>query len=151
MKKRVFTIIAVVLVSAFAFNTIAREVVVDVKTLPETAQNFIKQNFADKKLVSAIKDSELLETEYKVYFSDGTKINFTSKGEWKEIEGNRNCIANSAIPVNIANYVTENYNGICIGKIEVDKELFNFQYNVELLNGIELRFDKNGAFMGFDD
>ena len=151
MKKLVFTFIAVVLVSAFAFNTIAREVVVDVKTLPETAQNFIKQNFADKKLVSAIKDSELLETEYKTYFSDGTKIKFTSKGEWKEIEGNRNCIANSAIPVNIANYVTENYNGICIGKIEVDKELFNFQYNVELLNGIELRFDKNGAFMGFDD
>ena len=69
MKKRVFTIIAVVLVSAFAFNTIAREVVVDVKTLPETAQNFIKQNFADKKLLSAVKDSELLDTEYKVYFS----------------------------------------------------------------------------------
>ncbi|MBR5532798.1 MAG: PepSY-like domain-containing protein [Bacteroidales bacterium] len=151
MKKTIFTLIAIFALSAFSYSSVAKEVAVDIKSIPATAQNFIKQNFADKKLLSIVKDSEILDTEYKAYFSDRTSITFTSKGEWKEIDGNKNCIPESTIPANIANYVAENYAGICISKIEIDKELFGFQYNIELLNGIDMKFDKNGAFLGFDD
>ncbi len=151
MKKITLSLIAAFIVSALAFNSIAREVAVDIKSIPAKAQNFIAQNFADKKVVSIVKDSEILDTEYNVFFSDMTSIKFTSKGEWKEVSGNKKCIPTGFIPATIANYVTENYSGICITKIETDKELFDFQYKIELANGIDMIFDKNGAFIGFDD
>ena len=151
MKKITLSLIVAFMVSALAFNSIAREVAVDIKSIPAKAQNFITQNFANKKVVSVVKDSEILDTEYKVFFSDMTNIKFSSKGDWKEIDGNKNCIPSSTVPATIANYVSENYAGICITKIEADKELFDFQYKIELANGIDMIFDKNGAFIGFDD
>ena len=151
MKKITLSLIAVFMISALTFNSIAREVAVDIKSIPVKAQDFIAKNFANKKIVSVVKDSEILDTEYKVFFSDMTNIKFSSKGEWTEVDGNKNCIPAKVVPSVIANYVAENYAGICISKIEIDKELFDFQYKIELLNGIEMTFDKNGAFLGFDD
>ena len=151
MKKITLSLIAAFMVSALAFNSIAREVAVNVKSIPAKAQNFITQNFADKKIVSVVKDSEILDTEYNVFFSDMTSIKFSSKGDWKEINGNKKCIPTNIVPTTIANYVNENYSGICIAKIEIDKELFDFQYKIELTNGIDMMFDKNGGFIGFDD
>ena len=40
---------------------------------------------------------------------------------------------------------------LCVAKIEIDKDLFDFQYKIELTNGVDMMFDKNGAFIGFDD
>ena len=151
MKKITLSLIAVFMVSALAFNSIAREVAVDIKSIPAKAQNFITQNFADKKVVSVVKDSEILDTEYNVFFSDMTSIKFSSKGEWKEVNGNKKCIPTNIAPATIANYINENYSGICIAKIEIDKDLFDFQYKIELTNGVDMMFDKNGAFIGFDD
>ena len=102
-------------------------------------------------MLSTVKDSEFMDVEYKVNFADGTNINFNAKGEWKEIDGNRNCIPSSVIPANIANFVADNYPNVCICKIEFDKEINNSQYEIKLQNGMELKFDKNGAFLGFED
>lgn len=151
MKKIFLSLIAVFAISALSCNSIARESVVNINSTPQKAQSFIKENFGDKKILSIVKDSELMDVEYKVYFADGTNINFNSKGEWKEIDGERNCIPTSVIPANIKNFVAENYPDNCICKIEIDKELVSSQYNVELQNRMELKFDKNGSFMGFDD
>lgn len=151
MRKIFFSLIAVFAISALSCNSTAKESVVNINSIPPKAQNFIKENFGDKKILSTVKDSELMDVEYKVYFADGTNINFNSKGEWKEIDGNSNCIPTSTIPANIKNFVTENYPDICICKIEIDKEFISTQYNVELQNRMELKFDKNGSFMGFDD
>jgi hypothetical protein len=151
MKKIILSLIAVFSISALAFNSNAKEVAVDIKSIPAKAQDFIAKNFSDKKVLSVVKDSEILDTEYKVYFADRTSVNFSSKGEWKEVDGNKNCIPANVVPSVIANYVAENYAGVCISKIEIDKELFDFQYKIELLNGIDMTFDKNGAFLGFDD
>ena len=69
MKKITLSLIAVFMISALTFNSIAREVAIDIKSIPVKAQDFIAKNFANKKIVSVVKDSEILDTEYKVFFS----------------------------------------------------------------------------------
>lgn len=151
MKRFIFTIATIFTLSSSVYYASAREVAVNIKSIPEKAQTFVKTNFADKKIVSVVKDSEIVGTDYTVYFSDGTKIEFTSKGEWTNIDAQHACLPQSVLPVAIASYVTENHEGICACQIEIDKEFMSFQYKVELQNGIDLRFDKNGGFLGFDD
>lgn len=151
MKKIIFSLVAVFLISALSFVSIARETVVNINSIPSKAQNFIKENFKDKKLLSTVKDSEALETEYKAYFADGTSINFNTKGEWKEVDGNINCIPTSFIPDEIINFTAENFPNVCICKIETEKEFSNRYYDIKLLNGTEVKFDKNGRFLGFED
>lgn len=151
MKKRISTLVSVFTLAGIMFVANAREVAVDVKTIPLTAQEFIKENFSEKKLLSVVKESEVFCTEYEAFFADGSKVKFNSKGEWEEVDGNKGCLPVSAIPEVIADYITANYAGICICKIEKDDNLFNMTYDVELLNGIDLKFDKNGGFLGFDD
>lgn len=51
------------------------------------------------------------------------------------------------IPATIAQYVATNFAGQVITKI--DKERHG--YEIELSSGMDLKFNKGGAFMGFDD
>ncbi len=47
----------------------------------------------------------------------------------------------------IAAYVQTNFPGPVI--VKIDKELFG--YEIELLNDLELKFDKNGRLVNIDD
>lgn len=51
------------------------------------------------------------------------------------------------IPANIANYVNKNFKGATI--VKIDKE--HYGYEVELSNGLDLKFNCNGSFMMIDD
>jgi Protein of unknown function (DUF2874). len=51
------------------------------------------------------------------------------------------------LPTAMANYVATNFPGVNI--IEVNKERSKFE--VELNNGVELVFDKNGNFLRYDN
>lgn len=116
--------------------------------LPVAAKDVLKKNF--KSEVSVVKVSEQFNRvmEYEVILNNGTEVTFDSKGNWKEIEVNRNSkIPASIIPDDISKYVKANHNGANIVGLEKKRDT----YDVELSNGVEMKFDLKGHFLRYDD
>lgn len=119
---------------------------IQVNQLPQAAQQFIKQHFADKKVALAKVETELIHKGYEVAFTDGTHIDFDRKGNWEEIECKGSNVPTAIIPDKIMDYVRENYPDVTIKKIEKDYR----EYEVKLSNRIELSFSLSGKLTDID-
>lgn len=140
-------ILCLAFILAICLSAIARDQVTrNVSALPTKAQTTISQNFKAK--VNHIKiDSKVLGgKEYDVILNDGTEVEFDKDGNWKEIDCGTNAVPSGLIPKAIQNYVSTNYKGQKIVQIEVDRS----KYKVELLNGVDLEFDRSGRFLRVD-
>lgn len=84
--------------------------------------------------------------EYDVILNDGTEVEFDSRGEWKEIDCGTKAVPSKLILPAIAKYVKQNYPSGTIVKIEVGSR----HYEVELNNGIDLKFGRDGRFQKVD-
>ena len=93
------------------------------------------------------KDTDLLDTTYDVLFSDGTKIEFNSKGEWKEISCKKGVVDNKYIPQQIRTTVARRWPDSGFRKIERYRQ----GYEAELTNRLELKFDKHFRLVEIDD
>jgi hypothetical protein len=144
MKTALKLVLALVILTGFTANAQKRNITLN--ELPKPAQTFISTHFKGQTVSYLIEDKGMLSTDYEVTLSGGTEIEFDSKGNWKEIDGNKHGLPNSVIPKGIADYISKNYKGQGIEKI--DKE---GGYKVELLNDLELKFDSNGRFLRIDD
>ena len=111
--------------------------------LPAAAQQFIAQIFPGKTIAYAEKDSR----SYEVSLNDGTKIDFDRKGVWDKVETYTTAVPAAIVPPAIAQYVAANFAGQVITKI--DKERHG--YDIELSGGADLKFNRAGAFIGYDD
>ncbi|WP_177190171.1 PepSY-like domain-containing protein [Myroides guanonis] len=126
----------------------AQESIITKKELPQSAQKFISDNFS-KGIIDYVKmDKEVFSTDYKVKFTDGSEIEFDSKGVWMEVDGNKNTIPTGFIQKNILTYVKDKFPNTHIVKIE--KGRFEKQ-QVKLSNGLELEFNSKGDFKRIDD
>ena len=117
---------------------------IPVEKLPAAARTFVDTNFPGKKILYAEKDWN----SYECRLDDGTKIDFTSKGEWKQVD----CHGMSAVPAvlvpeAIKQYVETNFSNCMITKIDKERQ----GYDIELSNDLELRFNHQGALIGMDD
>lgn len=56
--------------------------------LPQTAQQFVKQNFADKKVALAKMESDFFGKNYDVIFVNGDKVEFDRSGNWEKLNVN---------------------------------------------------------------
>ena len=115
--------------------------------VPAAIQNFVKQNFPNQSISYAERDLEWFTYKYDVILLDGTEINFDTDNEWDKVDCHMAPVPQSLIPAPIATYVNTNFAGVSITKI--DKEFFG--YDVELANGLELKFNKQGALTEMDD
>ncbi|MBP5391525.1 MAG: PepSY-like domain-containing protein [Bacteroidales bacterium] len=144
--KRMISALAVV---AFLFVSVfcyADGRVIPINQLPAAAQTFIKTHFADKTAAYAEKDRDH-GIKYEVKFTDGTEIDFNSKGEWDKVDCKYSAVPAALVPAAIATYVQTNFAGALITKI--DKE--HYGYEIELSTDLELKFDRNGNLMYIDD
>lgn len=145
--KKVFlalTLIISIAIVAVARDTYAR----DSSVLPKTAQTTLKNNF--KSGVSVVKiDKDFGRIhEYEVILTDGTEVTFDRNGEWDNIETSNSAAVPSAfVPKAIQSYVNQNQAGARI--VGIDKERHG--YDVELSNGVEMKFNKQGQFLRYDD
>lgn len=114
--------------------------------LPQTAQQFIKQNFADKKVAFTKMETDLFGKEYDVIFVNGDKIEFDRSGNWKKIDCKYTGIPASLVPEQISAYARDNYPESKI--IELEKERNG--YEAKLSNGWELKFNKNFELIDLD-
>lgn len=116
--------------------------------LPKMAKTFLFTNFKGIGIGSAIEDREIYGVdEYKVYLANGTKIEFDSNGNWKEVDGKHQKLPYGFIPSRIQNYASKSFPNTFIIKIEKER----WSYKAELSNGIDLEFDRKGNFTKIDD
>lgn len=120
----------------------------DASVLPEAAKQVISKNF--KAGVSVVKiDKDLGRiSEYEVILTDGTEITFDRHGNWDNVEvNNSKTVPPSLVPTAIQTFVKKNFAGQRI--VGLDKERNG--YEVELSNGVDIKFDKQGQFVRYDD
>ena len=139
MKKLLVLLLCVAAVNVYAVT----DRPVTFAQLPQKAQQFINKHFSNVGFLSAKQD----DGEYEVYLNDGTKVDFTLQGDWKEVDCHTLAVPAALIPAGIAQYVKTNFPNNIITKIE---KTYN-GYDIELGNDMELKFDKNGKFMYADD
>lgn len=117
------------------------------QALPEPITAFINKHFAGATVVSVENDSEFAGVECEVRLNDGTEIDFDAKNQWKKIDCKTKAVPAALVPTAIANYVKANYKSIAITKVDNN----GYGYEVELANGMDLKFGQNGQFVGIDD
>lgn len=120
----------------------------NINELPQVSRTFLNNYFNGNK-VSHIKiDKDLfLVDSYDVILTDGTSVEFNRNGEWKEVKSFQQNIPDTLIPVEIRQYVSQNYPGQKIMTVERGKR----KVSVDLANGLELKFDLNGNLIDIDN
>ena len=120
----------------------------NINELPQVSRTFLNNYFNGNK-VSHIKiDKDLfLVDSYDVILTDGTSVEFNRDGEWKEVKSFQQNIPDTLIPVEIRQYVSQNYPGQKIMTVERGKR----KVSVDLANGLELKFDLNGNLIDIDN
>lgn len=116
--------------------------------VPEPIKAFIQQNFAGQNISYAEKDLELTGWKYEVVLTDGTRVDFDTDDAWDKIESPMTApVPTALIPAPLVTYLQANFPDAII--LKIDKE--HYGYEVELANGLELKFNKQGALMEMDD
>lgn len=117
---------------------------VQLSSIPQNAQNFIKQHFPNIQVSYIERDWDDIE----VYLADGTQIEFFPNGDWKEVKCYMNMPA-SILPANVMATIQRTYPQAAIIKIEKQFTIFE----VKLNNMMELYIYNNGTLIGqkFDD
>lgn len=119
----------------------------DASVLPEAARTTIANNFKSKVSVVKIDKDFGRISEYEVTLTDGTEISFDSKGNWENVEtNNAKSVPAGFIPKAISDYVAKNQPNTRI--VGIDKERNG--YEVELSNGVDIKFNKDGQFVRYD-
>lgn len=111
--------------------------------LPEDAKEMLDEYFPKAK-VSMIKvDRHLLKkTDYDVKLTNGTKIEFSNKGKWTNVDCKKKSVPESLVPKAIRNSVAKKYAGEKIVRISRS----SLYYTVGLSNDRNLKYDRLGIF-----
>lgn len=144
MKKLVFLLVCMIASVQMTFAD--REKPITFEQLPQAAQTFVKQNFANAKVAFVKQETDFLEKSYDVVFINGDKIEFNSKGEWRDIRCRNHNVPETAIPAGIKKFVKENYPDAKVIQIEKDR----YEYEVKLSNFWEIKFDLNFNVIDMD-
>ena len=91
--------------------------------------------------------AEIDDGKYEVHLNDGTEINFDRKGNWDKVDCKLKAVPAHLIPATIASNVETQFSGTVITKI--DKERYG--YEIELSNGLDLKFNRQGMLSEIDD
>ena len=59
---------------------------IQISQMPQAAQQFIQKHFANQSVAVAKMESELLDKNYDVIFTNGDKVEFNKKGQWTKVD-----------------------------------------------------------------
>lgn len=109
--------------------------------------SFVEQYFPKSTVQMVIPD----EDDIDVVLSDYTKIEFRLNHEWKQVDCEHGTIYTSVptelVPEQITAYVNANFQGAIIKKLE--KKFMGWE--IELNNGLEVKFNGSFKVMEIDD
>lgn len=147
--KLMFRMSVLLVVCIFAFSNCIEadnDKPIAVGDLPAAAQTLIVEHFGDKEVALAKVESGLVEKNYDVVFTDGTKLEFNRKGEWTEVDCRKESVPSGLIPTAIAQYMKSTYPNAQIVKIEKEHK----EWEVKLGTGIEITFNKKFEVIDID-
>ena len=84
--KKIFNLLVVLLISSVSVVKADNDKIIGKNQLPAQAQQFLNENFANIKISYAKQERDFLERSYEVLLTDGTKLEFSSKGTWEEVD-----------------------------------------------------------------
>lgn len=145
--KRTKRFLAAMLLVLVSVACTGQDRVISVDDLPKPARELLNEHFKDKQIALVQKDKDGLRTNYDIVFSDGMKMEFDSKGEWTEIDGKPQAVPAAMVPKAIADYVAKTYPGARIQQIDRDRR----GYEIELSNGLDVKFNKKLKVVSVDD
>ena len=146
MKKILLTLVAIFSVGIFSAMA-DNDKVINKNQLPAQAQQFLSEHFAGIEITYAKEEWEVLKHSYEVRLADGSKLEFSSKGNWEEVDCQSGEVPSAIIPQPIKDYVEKNYAVAKILLIEKNRK----DYEIKLSNRLELKFDKNFNICDIDD
>ena len=150
MMKQLVLKLALVFATVFTLTSCEKEELIQVENLPTVSTEFLNEHFKDVRIVSVKKETEALTgVEYDVVLGNGIDITFDAKGEWKEVEAriDTNPLSTTSfILTPIVDYVDTQFPEAAINGIEKEKTGFD----VELTNGLDLKFDLEGNYIRLD-
>ena len=147
MKKTIAILAVGFIVSATACADRKDVITRNTGDLPAPAQTTLNKEFPEGK-VSYIKiEKELFQsTTYEVQLVHGAEVSFNHKGEWIEVDCKKAPVPTAFLPPSIRSQVNDMFPGEQVTKIEKDSR----DYEVELGNGIELKFNKKFKMIEVD-
>lgn len=120
----------------------------DLQQLPGKSQNFIQTHFSDMDVMRVkVKTKRDQVEKYKVKMSGREKIEFDGNGDFYKVDMQCGKVPASLISSSIKTYVGQHYPDLYITQLKFKKRYDE----IELSNGLELEFDKNGKFLRIDD
>lgn len=144
MKKYVMALMALIMSVSMA-HAFVDSYTVKRESLSQAAQEMLKEHFPKAK-VSMIKvDRHLLKkTDYDVKLTNGTKIDFSNKGEWKSVDCGKKAVPEALVPKAIRNNVTKKFGDVKITAIAKR----NAGYDVTLSDGSKHRYNLLNQYKG---
>lgn len=144
--KKILTLLAM-LVGVVCFASARDTYAHDASVLPPATQTTLKNNCKARVSVVKIDKDFGRISEYEVVLTDGTEVTFDHNGNWKDVEvGAKSSVPKGFIPAAIATY---------IAKIQPKQRVIGIEkssrgYEVDLSNGVEMKFDTAGKFIRYD-
>ena len=143
MKKiKCFLLIPMVMTMGLTMSADDDDRVITYDQLPQAAQTFLKQHFAKKVPLVVTADWD----DFTIRYESGEKIEFDRSGNWKDIECYNSKVPTEAVPAQISSYISQNYPGKSIIKLERHRSV----YEVKLNNGMEIEFNRNFQVIDVD-
>lgn len=144
-KKLLLTLVGIL--GIFSVAMASDMVTRDDKALPASARSMLSRYFKAKvSLIKIDKDFGRVK-DYEVILTDGTEVQFDRNGNWQEVEvGAKGAIPSSLYPTAIATYLKTNHKGQRVVGIKKSRS----GYELELGNGVEMKFDSYGKFLRYE-
>lgn len=110
--------------------------------LPEQAREMLDEHFPMKKVSMVKTDKHLLKkADYDVKLTDGTKIEFNSKGAWTSVDCGKKAVPETLLKSSMKRYVTKNHPDATI--VGIRKSIL--AYELTLDSGHLLKFTLPGT------
>ncbi|MCM1291780.1 MAG: PepSY-like domain-containing protein [Prevotella sp.] len=147
--KKTFRILGIGFIAAVALTFAScsddEDYPVPANKLPIAAQNFINNYYSGVKISTVEVDKEDGKTEFDVTLANGHEVTFTPEGEWTDVDAPYGqTVPDSFVLPAILDYIRVTYPGQ--GVNEISRQ--SYGYEVELTNGIELKFNSIGEYLG---
>ena len=130
-----------------ATTLIGRDRPVQFNQLPAKARATLERYYPGVTISYAIYDNDLFEQHYEVVLTNGVKFDFRKNGEWRSIDCEREAVPAGLIPAEVNQFVKVNHPDNFVVDISRD----DLEIEVQLNNGLDMKFTPSGRFKYYDD
>ncbi len=130
-----------------SFTACADEQLITYDQVPEPAKAIVAAHFDATQVAYVLLDKGLFDDEYEVRFNDGRTIEFNKAGELQKVDCKQTKVPAALVPEPVLTYVKANFPNAFITEWGKDDR----GYKAELINGLDLKFNRQYEFVRIDD